>query len=980
MSEKVKEEFLSILKKGKSSKIIPFLKKLESKEKKSLIPVLRKENKRISEYKQSGSTWKPVGTAEEREIVSYSALFCGNEKEFRSITGGWIAQTVVKETLKHYVPSWFGKFINEQSEKQDWVPFQMDYSWMMDLKMEGILDPSEGIVVRLLPQAIFETKGKHPNMYTERNDDILFKYPETLESHIWMFFTNESQINWAGRYLPAKEEDHLNWIAVINDLVNKNKLDRKRILKATIETANMNFNKTLSGWFYELLLKLELTDQEVLLFQDELLGALNSVHSKPVNVILKLIKKNANNSKFKLEQFIEYCPILLNSDIKTTVNQTLMTLDKLGSNFKKFQEEIALVAAQALSNSDSKVQVRASKLIQKFGSNDQRLIDEISVYKSDLFSEARSILAEYLTTEKLVEKGQNIVNSEIKVFSDELTLENQIKYPDTKDDLLFFLSQAFDHNSEHDIDVLPHSLVQLASEFDGDYLDRLEPAFKRALILMTGEWRSGLGTLDRMMAAYFIEFCLHMKTVFPNYGLKMEKMYRSELKKQDDYILKWPKSSIWLFSFSRWEEVLPSQIYSVFYQKLNTSLSMIKSKIKLPLLSTPTHYPSYIDPSVLVDRLLQWKEQKETIINDDFELALARLYLAEVDSSSLNGFSELHEETQELLKFILSKSSRPKGPFLNESFWWTAAITKSPYEDYDELNEFIYSAESKSKFNGQFSWKVGVQEYMADNYDYNTGKWVKKPATKKMLKVLFKQSPQQNLKSSKKTLKDFFKKAKAKVLPVHNFYKDIKINTSFYTHIDFDVKRLLLLTPNMPEKTLSFMTMLFVSDQEFWGEDKKRSFIQCLQQVHELDYSMGEMGHLILARGMISQDKTGRLLSAEVWSKKSSLNLISNSKLGKILGKHLSVEFSPFKRFTDLIQESMIKFSASQDIELKILIENLLVELKPQNYRGLKKLLEYYNELILSTSTSFSKELSLNLQAWQKEKSTKSICSSILKK
>ena len=978
MSDEITNEFLTILKKKKTSKMKDFLGSLDQKEKKSLVPTIRKEHKRLHEYKQIGNSWKIVGSQKERELMLISTLYCCNRKEFQSINGVWLQQEVVRETLNDFVPSWFGDFVNDRAEGQDWVPFQMDYGWMMELQEKGILEPSPTLIARILPSYLLERRGNHPNVEIVRRDDRLLKYPITLEEHIWILFTTESSIHWSDNFYNNKNDKN-NWASVLKDFSDQGKIDRNRLIKSVIETANMNFNKQLTGWFYKMLEILKPTKDEILNYQSELLGALNCPHSKPQNISIKLLKSISHDPKFELDGFLDYAPILLNSEIKVTVNQSLMTLDKLCKKHPKKVEEICVACCQALSNSDSKIQLRAAKIIEKYGNESDVIKENVSIYESELFAEPKGLLIEYLSFSEVplaIEEEAPTMELQTDLLSD----ENKIVYPENRDDIIFFLSQAFDHNSELDIDLLPHTLVAVTPQIDGDFLDRLEPAFKRAIDLRTGDWRSGIGLLDNMMAAFFIDYCLHLRTLFPEHGLKIQKLYDKKIAEQNDFLRRWSGYRSRLFNFDAWIQGLTSKAYRLHFYKMKEALEYIKDGKRLSMLSTPTHHPAWIKPAALIERIKQHEAGNYALSHEDLQLAIARLQLKDCDQETIDSIAKIQdEEIRRILLFILSKDAKPQGPYDYRSQWWAAAITKSPYSDYEELSEFSYAKRPRSYFNGQFHWKVGVQFYMSDQYDYKTRSFKKVEAKKKMLKFVWE--PKSETPTVKESLiKSLFKKAKSSVVDDQNIYRDIHIKVSYYESIDFDVKRLMLLTPNAPEKFLAYLISMTLSDEDFVGEDKKRCLIQGLEQIYSLDYKAAEMTHLIIAASMICSDKTARLLAAENWSNGKQSKDLNSLRIGQFIARHLNQEFAPFKRLTDLIQDSMIKVSNKQDLELMALIEAILVNLNPQNFRGLKKLLEYYFELCISTRQSASDNMKENLIAWSQTKSLKKICDNILSK
>ena len=62
----------------------------------------------------------------------------------------------------------------------------------------------------------------------------------------------------------------LDWIFLFSTFVTEGRLERFRVLQASLLASNRNFNKVLSGWFAQLFTELEPTKEELLRLQKEL--------------------------------------------------------------------------------------------------------------------------------------------------------------------------------------------------------------------------------------------------------------------------------------------------------------------------------------------------------------------------------------------------------------------------------------------------------------------------------------------------------------------------------------------------------------------------------------------------------------------------------------------------------------------------------------------------------------------------------------
>jgi hypothetical protein len=117
---------------------------------------------------------------------------------------------------------------------------------------------------------------------------------------------------------------------------------------------------------------------------------------------------------------------------------------------------------------------------------------------------------------------------------------------------------------------------------------------------------------------------------------------------------------------------------------------------------------------------------------------------------------------------------------------------------------------------------------------------------------------------------------------------------------------------------------------------------------------------------MLSADKTVLNIAGELWLKAVSENNINSGEIGTIIGIHERIEFAPLKRFTDLVMQNLFRVSTLHNNELQILIEHILVQLPDEPNRNLKKLLEIYQELLMTNQSTIKlSQVTDRLKVWQ---------------
>ncbi len=963
------DQFLAILKKNKIPPIYPFLEQLSHKERRALAPSIKKQQKFYEEFIQNGNSWRSRGSMEQQKIVHIALFVCSTGKEYERQGHSWLEEKYIKRIFEFYIPDWFGAYINSRALEEGMAPFRMEYDWMMDLQSKKILEPSGPLIVKILPQFLYDSKqkkGSYHRTYT-RNDTKLLKYPETLAHHIWLFFEEESTIHWTDQYMNSDDntKDLLSWKQAFKVHCDAGRIDRKRLLRSTLETSNMNFNQSSTGWFIDLFLLMEPSPEELLKIQDSLFGVFNSPHSKPTNTVLRYFKKLCLEKGFLIDEFLASTPILLTSEVKTTVTSTLMILEKLAKKHPNKSSEICNTVCQAFVSNDANIQVRAAKIIAKYGDpDDMPLCATLGGYADFLMHEPHELLARFLAQVDEDNQIPEALYAEV-IQKEVLSADNKVIYPESLDDLMFLASAVFDHNDELHLDIFPAALVQFHDQISQEQVHRFEPSLQRAYKIVMGDLRASMGNLDHMLAVFFIDYCGILIKRFPKGAQKLKTLKDFYHKKEKERMSGPYNPSKRLYPFKDWFGPGDSKIYKPFYKRLLFILKQLREQQILPILSTPTHYPYWIDPMTLVQRVKCWQEAKVPIGHADMQFAISRCYSKDSELLLPELAKQLTGEVQRVLSFLMSKESSPEGPFKTIAHWFAASIVKNPESTYSEFSKFSYSSEHRSKFTGDFQWKVGSTEFQNSRWDYKKSKMVNFTDYRKMMKIdFYPKSKSATFLESVFKLKTFPKLHQGLML-----YEEIHFRREWYETSASDVKRFYGMLPNNPEILLAKICDKTLRYPEIQGETFKRMLINTLEVLLDQTTSFRKMAHLLLSGALICSDKTARSLAAEVWVYGETHELINSQEIGGNLGKHFIVEFAPLKRFTDLIMESMLRVSTKHDERLQMMIEIALISVNEGSVRGLKKLLEIYGELLRRNNSSPLATLDLNLELWSKVKS-----------
>lgn len=965
----LQEQYTRLLEKGREKEVLTLLQSLGPEERRALVPHAQKLSKEYFKYEQVGNSYKQKASQAQNNILHYTAFVCYNQKEFAKERMGWfLSKEFLNKMLPWYCPAWFSAYINSLVD-DDWLPSGLNYEYLMELTGKGYLDPHPQLIARQLPQVIYEYSDRQ-NHFKPGN---VLKYEQTLSEHIWYMFDYETTVHYVNRYMwfdGVKKIEETGWITVFRKYVAEGKIDRQRLLREALLASNRNFNKTLSGWFAELFQKLEPTAEEILSLQPELSVLFSSPHSKPVNVALQCVKDIADSPAFDAEAFLDHVPLLLASETKAVVTTTLAILEKLVKKLPAQKAAICLLAAGALIHKDDALQARAAKLIGKWGDPaDEDLKAVLLPYAVMLFSKSKSLLEAFVGEEPAEPTDNAPVFPDVSKSAISLTHTASLPDINDVDELVFLASQAFDNNHTWHIELLPAALLRIRVE--GTDIAKLEPAFQRALKLFYGDWSSRLGYLDQLLAYFFLDYGLLLMQRDPQGAASLRKLYEGFQAKNPDNWKQWQEYGTNICYLAGWKHHSDGHLYEPYRRLLTTVLERLRAFNTLPLLSTPTHAPAWIDPVVLVDRLHQYAQQGQLPDETDLQIALSRCWLYEGAEALGAAREKLRGEDRALLLFLLDPGAEPAGPFHSEWAWMMAALAKAPRVVYSQFSEFYYSQQPRARYTGQHPWKACVEEYSYNKYSYEGGQmrthlaWDKRKVLRMDLSAFTADEKKEN------GFKKFWNKitgtgTESPAQPPTLLYEHLRIKGQWLSIEDRDIKRLVLLTPNNPEPAMALALHQCLVYPTFTGETEKRFTIEVLQGLHELSVPLDETGHLFVATCLTCSDKTAAAYAAELWIRYVTEGKINSTRIGEILAVQQSIEFAPLKRFTDLVTARFLGTSPQHNRALESLLAALLKGLPATPIKNLKKLLELYFELLsLNGRPLDDEDLERQLQLWK---------------
>jgi hypothetical protein len=397
-------------------------------------------------------------------------------------------------------------------------------------------------------------------------------------------------------------------------------------------------------------------------------------------------------------------------------------------------------------------------------------------------------------------------------------------------------------------------------------------------------------------------------------------------------------------------------------------------------LSTPTHSPCWIDPSIFIDRVLLYEQHDELLDLYDFQIAFGRLLLTEVPSDISVRIEAIADKTmKDILKYHFGLIELTAVSLDKPYLWIQSVLARNIKSEITYFQEYLSNALVKEM--GIYNWDCKLSDYYYREYDYVKGKHVEKKIVRKRLKLVNFDPQKKEPVSLISSIKGIFNSNK-KPIKVESIYEYMFFNKQqYYTTIQpHDDLKFLLLSPSNPSSFLSHVIHHNLKESTFSDETSKKNMgnlLKGLYQIwHRSDYT--ETTYLFLATGLLCSDKVSRELAAELWIKTNSEGNIDNVLLGEILGKLEYGEYSPLKRFTDLLTSNLLNVSKRHNQQLFTLLNAAIGKMNETPIRGVKKLLEIFLELRYSNGLKISEKTKERLFTWKETSSLRSLISKIL--
>ena len=443
--------------------------------------------------------------------------------------------------------------------------------------------------------------------------EVLLEYPE-LATRV---------IPHTAKYIDYVISSSLEWQKVFTLLCKKNYFPDKSFVTSFIEVLLNPWKKNVLDMYCRWIEGLVPTEEELLPSQHTLFALLTLDKSSLINFAMKCIAQISTHPDFDFPAFTDNFSLCFT--VPKIAKSQLIGIEILEKHYQKqaptnpdYREQLAVLFTVP----DAQLQEKVANLLTIYF-NHEGLPEVIAPYRDYLKGKAQDLLA----TLSPLDSSTPSASSDWSALSENTQTARAahtltpILYPLTPNESLFLLGDCLREPAAHTIDVFLEGLITLQDNFPADWAKSLSPYIKQLTKRIGKEIPTDmilLGVLRALIDKRPLALDPKCNYTWEELCKKRKKLSEKEFEAYTlDYYL------------GNAREVLP-----FLFRKGQMVIDSILLHCHLPLLSTPTHLPFYIEAEVLVDKLLQYEAQGVQPDIDDLIVACNRLLFTEVSATA----------------------------------------------------------------------------------------------------------------------------------------------------------------------------------------------------------------------------------------------------------------------------------------------------------------------------------------------------------
>jgi predicted DNA-binding WGR domain protein len=877
--------------------------------------------------------WGTRGDEKQKTIITMSMMAIGSKSDLLT----WdeiieqLKQAHSPETLAllHWAkPNWISELLLERLRKNEWqlVPYQT----LRFLEAEGLMTYQGELYARSIAQFNeWSTKISH-QQYIDYlvNDELayhrdvptLFDYETNLHN---VYFQIDKD---------APYNQYYTWEIIFEKLLAQDKLSRSYVIAQAMLMQTKDWNNNLKAFFRKRLAALAPSTDELLANQEQLFSCLQYPHSHVVNWATDLVKKIYELPDFNVISFLDWvAPVMMSNDHKGSVKTLIALLEKLAKQHPHLKAPILLLLADTFVIPDLSLQEKAAKVLLKIGDVENlELSERLSTYVPLMLGQTKTTLAAYLSDETIVANPEAGIIYQYQIPNAQ-PLAEPIALPQDWNEIFLLFGKFINSNEVIDSELLLNALITQHHLFPNDYKQQLQPYLQQL----------DKRYFDSIQKAYLSVF-VQQKINAYHETFKVEQSTYHKIKT--------------LLSFR---------------SLLNTAQGLISSKKNLPLLCFPTHYPHWVAPKVLLERLISYVNQGVRIDRLDLSIAISRMPRAQVEEAipllnqlsgelkalmafCLGTSNEISLKPQNLFKKLLGKVSGADSDHI-DAVWATAARTYYPNATFEVFAQTSLAGVPFAA--APYAPQVSVREKWNEYQNYFTKKLERSESWQELHFEIesFTMPPPyflyaQDIMGKKNTW---------------NYFLESESNVTYWHSL-------------MPQNNDALALYLLRSSciTASGANNELKGF---LKVINTPGFTFSELSMLVFACACFQEKKETRLMVSEVLINLVTEQAINMAEFAKKLAFLAYHKYGPFARMVEST-ETLKEFPGLHQSAGLQLIEEFLANFKvgdklPTNF---KKLVENYVDLLFKTQQQSSAQAKAFFTHWKDNGTLKNLIKQIL--
>ena len=890
-------------------------------------------------------------------------------------------QALFEEVVTHFRPSWLTDWLVRNARANLWQT--VDYQLLRQLNETGLVAYDPWLFGQVLANRLNRFNRAHKERNQSLEDHVLglLRNDATLrERDVPLLFDFDTPVEAASIYMD-KQRPAVTWLTLLPALAQSGHLDRADLLTRCLLALRRDFRRPLLTWFKELFAALQPSVAERLGRQAELVELLAHPLPLVVHFALDQLKELWAEAGFSVETLLLYADgLMTRQDLKTGIKTLLSGLSKVLKAQPAQAAAVARLLAAALGHPDAAVQERAAKGLADMltakkpllsAAETTEAIGSLPFYADLLGAAARTVLAPWLGQPAATAAQATPEAYEPREgFEPEISAATAIAPVADWHELLFLTGQALKRDNPLDVERWVDGLLRLRHQFPAGYAQQLRPYLRQAF-----PWQ-----LDDLTDAQQDKALAAMKFSGERTG---------------HHSLLSALLVSWLAGFARLRvpavalTAQPDQSCDPLMWLEQRRLASAEARLHaaspaLPLLSTPSHAPHWVAPTVLVQRLLAYQAVAQAPDPADFALALARTAVgaaADAAAARLALPALHHPELRELLHWFLGpatallavslptpatkparkvlgellgrllifkqSSAAPTPPPLAEALpwlWAVAARTRHPEAGLPELRALGDYPGLATPW--QPSW-----HFAAASHTYQQPWNKKEPVHIHTWQELHVVTEPEGQRPPSPLL----------LYSVHARLRQ-KDNPHLWS-VGSDLPFLLSLLPNAPESLHWHVLRTACRVNEGYSEERAM-LLNLLESLLGAGPRFTAATAALLAAGLLHYAPLCRALALEVLLAAIGHRRLTPTLLGQALGRMLAAGFAPVQRLADGLAQARA-INAPTDDALRQTLDALLPELPAEPLRNVRKLLEAYADCLGRTRQVVPAAVQARLREWQ---------------